>query len=204
MSKLISFEGPEGSGKTTQAKLLVSKLNQVGIRAIYSKEPGAAFDGAIRNLLLADNKPCTKAELFLFLADRAQHVNQVIKPALDKNIWVVVDRFIDSTIVYQGYARGLMSKLLYNMIYYASDSLVPDKTYLIDVSVEKSLERLQYRSDALKRLAERENIEFLQKIRNGFLEIANVNNSRVTVIDGNQLPSVINELIYQDLTKTLK
>ena len=159
----------------------------------------------MRNLLLStENKPCSKAELFLFLADRAQHVNQIIKPALNNNTWVVLDRFIDSTIVYQGYARGLASDLLVDMVDYASDNLIPNKTYLIDVSVKISLKRLMIRSDEFKRLAEQENVEFLQKIRDGFLERASLSNSRVTVVDGNQLPSVINEFIYQDLIKLLE
>jgi dTMP kinase len=146
----ITFEGIEGCGKTTQIKRLTRNLQKEGIPCRATLEPGGTAVGRkIRRILLdSRNKGLTAlAELMLYEADRAQHVEEVIKPALERNLWVVSDRFFDATVVYQGFARGQDRKLILDLNKKAAQGLVPDLTFLLDCPVEVGLARATSRNN---------------------------------------------------------
>jgi len=139
--KFITFEGPEGCGKSTQIKLLAEKLEAQGIKVACTREPGGTATGeAIRNILqhdVVDESLGERAELLLFTASRAQLMDQVVLPALGRGEWVLCDRFIDSTMAYQGFARGMDIATLDRINDFAIDSRNPDLTLLLDLDVEK-------------------------------------------------------------------
>lgn len=177
----ITFEGIEGSSKTTQAGLISKWLNTQGIEHLLTKEPGTVLSKEcqqIRQLLLSpENHLSPRSELLLYLADRAQHVENCIKPALAQDKWVVSDRYSWSTYVYQGFGRGLIEELggfFRGMLDYAAGNLWPDLTFIMDLPVEIGLQRA--RSSNVEFAGgdrmEREALEFHQKLRDGFLEVA--------------------------------
>lgn len=179
----ITFEGIEGSSKTTQAGLLSEWLNKEGVEHLLTKEPGTVVSTEckkIRNLLLdPENDLSSRAELFLYLADRAQHVNKVVLPALfEENKWVISDRFSLSTFAYQGYGRGHLSLGQNNWFEEALDvacyKLIPNITFVMDLPVEIGLARAKGSNTEFKGgdRMEREAIEFHQKLRDGFLNLA--------------------------------
>ncbi len=183
MGVFITFEGIEGAGKSTQAKLLYDYLIQKGKQAVLTREPGGTETGKkIRSILLSKTEEFfpAKAELFLYEADRNFHIHNVIKPNIEKGKYVICDRYIDSTLAYQGYARGLDLDLVKKMNDIAVEGVYPDITFLIDIPVDISLSRLGGRRDRI----ESEDISFHQKLRQGFLKIAQENPERVVVVDG--------------------
>ena len=201
----ITFEGVEGAGKTTQIQYLADLIKESGQDVLITRQPGGSELGSeIRNLILnpeIKDKPSDLAEMFLYLADRSHHVQTVIKPALEKGITVLCDRYIDSHIAYQGYARGFdIEKLVYlNAI--ASDNLKPDITFVFDLDPVIGLNRVRFsRNQAVLDRIEGEKIEFHQKVRNGFLSIAKEDPSRVVVIDASlsqeEVRKTIKSLIY--------
>jgi len=179
----ITFEGIEGAGKSTQAKMLYEYLLKQGKKTVLTREPGGTKTGKkIREILLDDTDELfpPKAELFLYEADRNLHIHNVIKPSLEKGYIVICDRFIDSTLAYQGYARGLDINLIKQLNQIVIDNILPDITFLIDIPVEESLKRLGEKKDRI----EKEDISFHKKLREGFLKIAEENKDRVMIIDG--------------------
>ncbi len=181
---LITFEGVEGSGKSTQVQRLLAVL---GPRAIASHEPGGTpFGRDLRRLLLdsRDYALAPMAELLLFLADRAQHVNEVIRPALAKGRVVLVDRFTDSTLAYQGYGRGLDAEQLKGLTRAASGGLTPDLTILLDLPVIEGLARAGRRG-AQDRI-EGEAQTFHERVRGGYLELAQQEPGRWVTVDATQ------------------
>jgi len=183
--KFITFEGPEGSGKTTHIQLLRAFLESRGGEVVVTREPGGTRLGeAIRNLLQHDqnDSPVARTEVLLFLACRAQHVERHIRPALEAGKWVLCDRFEDSTMAYQGYARGFDLPLLDRMNRFAADGLRPDLTVLLDVSPETSRARLAARQAKPDRI-ERERDEFHVKVRDGFLDLAKKEPGRFAVVN---------------------
>ncbi len=188
----ITFEGIEGSGKSTQSRLIDQWFRQNNYKVLLSKEPGGCSLGAkIRQILLSQESQdlTSKAELFLYLADRAQHVSQVIKPALSQGSIVIVDRYIDSTIVYQGYGRGIDVNLLQILNELAISGLKPDLTFLLDLPVEVGLNRAKSRNMDQDKVQiegrfEAEDVEFHKRIRKGYLEIADLDKNRIKVVDG--------------------
>jgi dTMP kinase len=181
---LITFEGGEGSGKTTQLAHLACYLEKQGYPVVETREPGGTLIGeAIRSLVLYQKEvDCTsKAELFLYLADRAQHVSEVILPALADHKMVLCDRFTDSTLVYQGAARDLPLRKVQDMTRFAADGLKPNITFLLDVDVKKGLSRLKTR-DEVNRL-DLEPDSFHQKVREGYLALAKSEPERIHVIN---------------------
>ena len=183
--KFITFEGPEGSGKTTHVRLLKTFLEARGVEVVVTREPGGTRLGEeIRNLLQhdQDDSPVARTEVLLFLACRAQHVERHIRPALESGKWVLCDRFEDSTMAYQGYARGFDLALLDRMNHFAADGLRPDLTVLLDVSPETSRARLAARSAKPDRI-ESERDEFHVKVRDGFLDLARKEPGRFAVIN---------------------
>ncbi|NIQ37409.1 MAG: dTMP kinase [Proteobacteria bacterium] len=191
MGYLITFEGIEGSGKTTQARGLEKFLRNKGWQCTVTREPGGCSVGdQIRRILLrSENHELTPlGELFLYEASRAQHVTQVIGPALRKGRVVLCDRFCDATLAYQGYARKLDIKMVVALNRLASQGITPDLTLLFDCPVEVGLGRASQRIKTKKPAAredrfERESIAFHQRVREGYLQIARDNPDRIRVID---------------------
>ena len=179
----ITFEGADGCGKTTQIELLKKYLDDMGIENIQTREPGATDLGVeLRKILLHYEKPVSNvAETYLYLADRAQHVEFEIKPALEKGIIVLCDRFIDSTLSYQGYARGQDLDTIKKLNEIATGGLKPDLTIVFDIESEIAQKRLGGEKDRL----EKEGLEFHKKLRFGYLEIAKEEPDRVKVINSN-------------------
>lgn len=185
--RFITLEGPEGAGKSTQLPRLTAWLEREGFEVVSTRNPGGTPIGAqIRQILLdaANRAMVPTAELMLYAADRAQHVAEVVKPALDAGCVVLCDRFGDSTLAYQGYGRGLDQALIRRLNDMATGGLKPDLTLLLDLPVETGLARVA-RSREVDRL-ETEAIAFHHRLREGYLEIAKAEPSRFAVVDATQ------------------
>jgi dTMP kinase len=201
----ITLEGIEGSGKTSQAALLSEWLNKSGVVNVLTKEPGTnkvETCKKIRALLLDPNSEISnRAEFFLYLADRAEHVEKCIKPALALGQWVISDRYFDSTRVYQGIGRGLGVEEISPMVLFATQNVLPDLTFILDLPVEIGLSRAKKSNKEFvggDRI-EREGIEFHNKLREGFLKISK-NNNRYIVLDANKS---INDL-HNEITAAVR
>ena len=179
----ITFEGADGSGKSTQLKLAAEYLQKKGMETISTRDPGGTPLGSkIREILLHhDGKVADYCELFLYLADRAQHIDEKIIPALEEGKTVLCDRYVDSTLAYQGYARGLDKEEIFKLNNIVARGLMPDLTFVFDVSTEVSAQRVGKTKDRL----ESEAVEFHQKVREGFLDLAKKYPERIKVIDAN-------------------
>ena len=193
MIRFVSFEGGDGTGKSTQILALESYLIRRGRSCVVTCEPGGTSLGKlIRQLLLeaADYEIAPSTELFLYLADRAQHVREVIKPAVEAGKIVLCDRFTDSTVAYQGYGRGFDVKILRQLNDIADDGVRPDLTFLLDCPAALGLARTNQRGSVAGQLGqdrfEREKDQFHEKIRAGFLTMARAEPARFRVIDGAQ------------------
>jgi len=200
----ITFEGIEGCGKSTQARLLTESLRAQGQRVLLTREPGGPrISEEIRALLL--NKEFTEmnrlTEVFLYMASRAQHTLEWIIPTLEKGQNVICDRYYDSTYAYQGAAREIPEYEIETINTIATTGLKPDVTYIIDVPVEIGLERLHNgtKAEDIDRL-ESEDMDFHRRVRKGFLKLAEEEPERIVVIDGKQ--SI--EEIHQDIMKNMK
>jgi dTMP kinase len=183
----VTFEGGEGAGKTTLMKHLENFLSQKGYSLTLTREPGGTSLGeAIRSWLLEkkSNSMTHMSELLLFLADRAQHLEEVIRPALKEHHIVLCDRFNDSTVAYQGIARGLGMQFVQNLCEEVCEGLVPDLTFYLDINPALGLERVR-KTRSLDSI-ETENSLFHQKIRHGFLTLASLYPERIKVIDAEQ------------------
>ena len=204
----ITFEGIEGSGKSTQIKLLKTWLEETGNDVILTLEPGGSRLGKeLRRILLhVDNTDLTgEAELFLYLADRAQHMATVIRPAHEAGKVVISDRFADSTVVYQGYGRGLDPKLLHQLNEVAVQGIWPNLTFLLDLKPEIGLNRAMARNmqDGLtceEGRFEAESLSFHSRVREGYLTWAAINPGRFRVVDATQGP----EEIFQQIVTHVK
>jgi dTMP kinase len=182
----VTFEGIEGCGKTTQARLLYRYLESQGTPCLLTKEPGGtARARALRRILLAPEATelSRAAELFLYLADRAQHVEEVIRPALREGRVVLCDRYSDATFAYQGGGRGHRLTLLAEMDRLATGGLYPDLTFLLDVPVEVGLGRARKRKGGQDRI-ESESLRFHEKVRKAYLAQWNKARSRMVKLDG--------------------
>jgi len=186
----ITFEGIEGCGKSTQARRLVNRLRDSSVPLVFTLEPGGTRVGSdIRKILLdSSNRSLSPlAELFLYEADRAQHVEEKIRPALEQGKWVVCDRFFDATTVYQGFARGQDMKLIRELNEKACSGIRPDMTFLIDCPVEIGLKRALKRNEGVPEVGqdrfEREEKDFHEAVRQGYLTMANENPERIVVVD---------------------
>lgn len=180
----ITFEGADGCGKTTQLNLLAELLKSQGKEVLVTREPGAPGLGEkIREILLNyDGEVSSKAESFLFLADRAQHIDVVVKPAVEKGIIVLCDRYTDSTVAYQGYGRGLdldRIKLLNDI---ATGGMKPNLTIVFDIDVETSMKRVGKEKDRM----ESAGVEFHNRVRKGYLALAKQEPHRIKVIDASK------------------
>ncbi len=198
--KFISFEGCEGSGKSTQAKLLAEHLEKLGYKVVLTREPGGTeLAEQIRKVILSGNKiEDTLTEFLLISAARRDHVENKIKPALANGSFVICDRFFDSSLAYQGYARGLDLELMRSIKTLSIDGFEPDLTFLIDIEPAVALERIQkFRSD--NNHYDAMGIKFHNNVRNGFLEIAEQNPNRFLIIDGNKPQEEVFEMIKNNL-----
>ena len=198
--KLISFEGPEGSGKSTQISRLAAHLQKAGREVVTTREPGGTEIGEqIRNIIVHNSKGdemCAETELLLFTAARAQVVREVIAPALVRGAVVLSDRFLDSSTVYQGIGRNLAVDPVSQINRFAVGNVMPALTLVIDVPTEVGLARIRQRASDLPDRMERENIAFFKKIREGYLLLAQSMPDRVVVIDGTQSPDAIEKKIW--------
>ncbi len=188
----MTFEGLDGSGKSTLASGLASELEKRGIPALLTREPGGTTLGqGIRSLLLDGVEMTPISELFLFLADRSEHMSQVIQPTLNAGVVVLCDRHADSTVVYQGYARGIDIQLLRDLNVIATLGVKPDVTFLLDMDVETALKR---QLDANRLGSQTES--FYQAVRAGFLAEADHEPERWRTLDASRSPE---ELLNQAL-----
>ncbi len=204
---LISFEGSEGSGKSTQITRLADRLQQAGREVVATREPGGTEIGEqIRNIIVHNSKGdemCPETELLLFTAARAQVVREVIAPALKRGAIVLSDRFLDSSTVYQGIARNLAPGPVSEINRFAVGNVMPDLTIVIDVPTEVSLQRVRQRASDLPDRMERENINFYKKVREGYLLLAKEWPDRVVVLDGTQTPAALEKKIWTIVQKRL-
>lgn len=179
----ITFEGGDGAGKSTQAELLASWLNGRGFEVVRTREPGGTPLGAtLRDLLLHGEHVSPRAEALLYAADRAQHVAEVVRPALERGAAVVQDRYIDSSLAYQGAGRPLAVEEIRDLSEWATESLRPGLTVLLDVSPELGAERRSAAGQTADRL-ESEAAEFHRRVREGFLGLAEADPDRFLVLD---------------------
>jgi len=181
--KFITFEGADGSGKTTQIEMVKKYLETKGIKCVLTREPGGSALGTkLREILLHyDGEVDSLCELLLYMADRAQHVKTVILPALNDGFTVLCDRYTDSSVAYQGYARGLDIERIISLNKIATDGVDPDLTIVFDVETEVAMKRV---GDVKDRL-EQEGIEFHKKLRNGYLELAKRFPERIKTVNAN-------------------
>lgn len=202
----ITFEGIEGSGKTTQAQLLRDFLVNKGYRVTFTREPGWGILGRlIRRMLLEERnlELDPVAELCLFCADRAQHVKELLKPRLKAGDIVICDRFADSTVVYQGYGRGLDIELVKKVANASTLGLKPDITLLLNLPVKIALSRIRNRESMTK--FEEEPLEFHERIRQGYLFIAQKEPDRIKVINAargiDQIREEITDIVLTRLSR---
>ncbi|MEM9600130.1 MAG: dTMP kinase [Pseudomonadota bacterium] len=204
--QFITFEGGEGAGKTTQAKMLADALESVGIEVILTREPGGTFGAeSIRKLVLegTDDRWSGMTELLLMYAARIDHVEKLIKPALERGAWVISDRFSDSSLAYQGYARGMGVETVRSVHEVVMQGFNPDLTLVFDMDVYLSLKRVETRAfeqdEDLSRF-DKAGQNFHIKIRDAFLDIARTEPDRVKVIDADGSRAAVHARILNALT----
>jgi dTMP kinase len=200
--KFITLEGGEGVGKSTQAKRLAERLARHDIPVVVTREPGGTPVGEdVRSLILKDRPQDPVTELLLFAAARAEHMTSVIRPALDEGTWVISDRFIDSTRVYQGKLYGLEPEFISLLERYTVAPDFPDLTLILDLPANAGVERAQSRGTLSRYDAER--IETHEILRKGFLEIATHEPRRCVLIDANLPVSSVETAVWQAVSAHL-
>lgn len=200
--KFITFEGGEGAGKSTQAKHLAERLEGAGIPTLVTREPGGTPLGEdIRTLILKDRPQDPVTELLLFAAARAEHITAIIRPALDEGTWVISDRFMDSTRVYQGKLYSLEPELIAKIESFTVAPDFPDLTLILDLPPEAGLERAATRGTLSRYDAER--IETHEILRQGFLEIATNEPERCVLIDGSLPVRSVEAAVWQAVSDRL-
>ena len=195
----ITFEGIDGCGKTTQIELLKNSLEKQGEDVLLTREPGAKGLGEkLREILLNyEGDVSSNCESFLFLADRAQHIDTIIKPAIDKGVIVICDRHTDSTVAYQGYGRGLDLKQIHYLNNIATNGIKPDLTFILDIDVETSLERIGKARDRM----ESAGIDFFNRVRKGYIEISRQEPERAKLINGKDSIENIHSQIIKHISE---
>tara|TARA_B110000467_G_scaffold83120_1_gene75001 strand:+ start:1054 stop:1683 length:630 start_codon:yes stop_codon:yes gene_type:complete len=201
ISRLISFEGIDGSGKSTQIDLLSDWLTERNIEFVIVREPGGtSISERIRDILL-DKQNLSfsgESESFLFLSARAQLVSEVIRPALESGKFVICDRFIDSTLAYQGYGRGMDLSQLEAMNNMAIGGCVPGQTFLLDVDIENSIQRRSGNEDDRMESA---GVKFLSKVREGYIQLSTQFSNRINLLDSTEVKSSIFNKITTQLCR---
>ncbi|RYG48871.1 dTMP kinase [bacterium] len=195
----ITLEGPEGAGKSTLARKLAERLREAGWEAVLTREPGEGdFGQRVREILLHGDEMVAQAELFLFLADRSQHVRGFIEPALARGACVLCDRYADSTLVYQHYSRGLDGDFVRAANAFATGGLAPDLTLLLDLPAEVGLARLQGK-DRLDSAP----LDFHRRVREGFLAEAR-EGGRWRVLDAGESPESVEKAAWESVETFLR
>jgi len=200
---LLSFEGSEGCGKSTQIALLRARLEASGRRVEVLREPGGTEIGeSIRHLLQhakEGHRMTPETELLLFAASRAQIVREKIRPLLETGVFVILDRFLDSTTVYQGIARGLPFESVRAINSFAIGGTLPQLTLVLDMDSATAWQRIHQTGRELDRI-ESQPQSFFEKVRQGYLAVARAEPSRVKIIDASATPEAVHESIWQLLT----
>jgi dTMP kinase len=186
--KFITFEGSEGCGKSTQSRLLSDYLKKKGFSVLYLREPGGTkISEKIRSILLApENHMNPVCETLLYMAARAQIVEELIRPALLKGRIVVCDRFLDSTIAYQGYGLGIDIEFIRSVGWFVSEGIKPDLTIFLDLPVKKGLKHRAFSKDRI----ERRSLDYHGRVRNGYLKSARLEPDRIKIVKVQKHPEV--------------
>lgn len=200
MSLFISIEGPDGSGKTTIAKMVVDKLNSEGYKTLYTREPGGVkIAENIRDIILdvKNTNLDARCEALLYAASRRQHLVEKVIPALNDGYIVISDRFVDSSLAYQGYARGIGIDEVYSINMFAIDKAWPDLTILLDISPSVGLKRImENRQNEINRL-DLEDINFHNKVHQGYEIIKEKYKDRITLVDANKSVDEVFNQVYK-------
>lgn len=205
--KFITFEGIEGTGKSTQVRLLKAFLDQKNIPTLLLREPGITYIGEqIRNLLKNDQRAenmYPETELLLFEASRAQLVREILLPELEQGTWILCDRFYDSSTAYQGSARKLPREIVYSLNKFASKNLTPDLTILLDLDPKLAFQRLQMRSDKKDRI-EKESLEFFHSVQQEFLSLADREKDRFFIVNATLSIKTLSNIINNCISERFK
>ena len=200
MGLFITIEGPEGSGKTTVAKKVVEQLENEGYKVLYTREPGGVgIAEKIRDIILDVNNTNLdpRSEALLYAASRRQHLIEKVVPALNQGYSVICDRCVDSSLAYQGHARGLGIDEIYNINLFAIDTMFPDMTILLNIDPEVGLARIMAnRQDEVNRL-DLEGMNFHKLVHEGYEIIKGKYAERFTLVDGNDTPEVVFNNVYK-------
>ena len=203
----ITLEGPEGSGKTSAAKKIVSELERLGYQVLFTREPGGTpIAEQIRNVILdkANTKLDARAEALLYAASRRQHLVEKVLPALKEGKIVICDRYIDSSLAYQGGARGLGIDEVLNINLFATENKFPDLTLLFDLDPEIGLERINLNKNREVNRLDLEKLDFHKKVRKTFLELSKIYKDRYVVIDASQDEVHVSHDSIEAILKRLK
>jgi len=201
----ITFEGPDGSGKTTQVKRIGRKLIEKGFDIVYTREPGGTeISDQVREILMnmKNKQMCPRTEILLFCAARAQLVEEVIRPALQSGKIVISDRYADSTLAYQGYGHGFEQETLKQLLNFATGNLWPDLTFLLDIPAEKGLRRRINNQEEWNRMDDYQ-LAFHERVRNGYHQLAAADPQRWEMIDADQSEEAVENEIMQRLARHL-
>lgn len=199
--KFITLEGPEGSGKTTVSKELVKILNESGYKVLLTREPGGVdIAEQIRNVILdkKNTKMDARTEALLYAAARRQHLVEKVLPALKEGYIVLCDRFVDSSLAYQGVARNLGIDEVYNMNLFATENILPNRTVFFDIKPEAGLQRVYANKEREVNRLDLENIDFHERVYEGYLTICNRFPERIVKVDASQ---DIEDVLFQVLEK---
>ena len=201
MSKglFITFEGGEGSGKTTVCKYIYHRLLEEGIDAIYSREPGGVdIAEQIRNVILSVKNTAmdVRTEALLYAASRRQHLTEIILPCMEAGTHIICDRFVDSSIAYQGYARGIGAEEVLSINRFAIDNVMPEKTIFLDLPSELGLQRIRSNHRTADRM-DQESIAFHNAVYQGYQKVLEKDRDRMIVIDASQPVETVIEQAFQ-------
>lgn len=203
----ITLEGGEGSGKSSVIKLIVERLQKEGYQVLQTREPGGVkIAEEIRNIILdkANTSMDGKTEALLYAASRRQHLVEKVIPALDKGMIVISDRYIDSSLVYQGVARGIGIQEVYEMNLFAIDKILPNLTLILDIEPEIGLQRINKNNQREVNRLDLESLSFHHKVRDGYRKLKDLYPERIEIVDASKSLEEVFENCYSLIEKTLR